>query len=147
MEKIKTSTVQHAQGSFKQHGRVDMDLIGNTIFVQACGPFNLELMNALAALEAEFLTRLAKLGPFTEIVLFSQSVLASPEVMTAHAELLKMLKAAGLAHKASAYVIPEDLEGLAFMEAVAIKNYAAVDWPFKIFNNLDEAQLWIRDFA
>jgi hypothetical protein len=147
MKKLKNSTAHHVQGAFKQHGRVDMSLIGNTISVQACGPFNIELMNALVILEGEFLSSVAQQGPFTEIVVFSESVLASPEVMVGHAELLKMLKAGGLAHKATAYVIPGHLEGLAFMEPVAIKNYAAVDWPFAIFDNLDEAQLWIRDFA
>ncbi|MFZ6747820.1 hypothetical protein [Undibacterium sp. Ren11W] len=147
MKKIKNSTVHHAQGTFKLHGQVDMELIGNTIFVHACGPFNVELMNALVALEGEFLTSLAKLGPFTEIVVFSGSVLASPEVMIGHAELLKMLKVSGLAHKASAYVIPKHLEGLAFMAPAAIKNYAAVDWPFAIFDNLETAQLWMREFS
>jgi hypothetical protein len=147
MKTVKNSTVQHAQSAFKQHGRVDMALRGKTISVQACGPFNMELMNALVALEGEFLSSHAGQGPFTEIVEFSGSVLASPEVMVGHAELLKMLKGAGLAHKATAYVIPAHLEGLAFMRSVAIKNYSALDWPFAIFESLDEANLWIGDFT
>ena len=64
--------------------------------------------------------------------------------MEAHRALLVMLKGAGFAHRATAYVIPEALEGAEFTGPIAAQNYAAVDWPFRIFRRLDEAENWIR---
>ena len=140
----KNSTDQYQQDQFRLHGRVEMQLKNNIICVDACGPFNLELTNALALLEAEFLATVAAKGPFFEIVTFSESVLASLEVMEAHRALLVMLRGAGFAHKATAYVIPETLEGAAFTGPIAAQNYAAVDWPFRIFQRLDDAENWIQ---
>lgn len=137
------STDQYDREQFKAHGRVDMCLKGSTIHVEAQGPFNEELMTALASLEAQFLASVAAQGPFAEIVVFHKSVLASPEVMVAHAQLLVMLKTAGFAHKASAYVIPDELDGAMFTGPIAIKNYAAVEWPFRICQTLEDAQAWI----
>lgn len=141
---VKNSTDHYQQDQFRLHGRVEMHLEGQTICVNAQGPFNMELTTALAALEGEFLSNVASQGPFFEIVTFTESVLASPEVMEAHAQLLVMLKNAGLAHKASAYVIPDDLEGASFIGPIAARNYAAVDWPFKIFQRQDDAERWIK---
>lgn len=140
---MRNNTDQFEQDNFRAHGRVEMSLAGKTIRVHARGPFNEELTTALATLEAEFLTNAASQGPFTEIVVFSESVLASPEVLAAHGQLLLMLKGAGLAHKATAYVIPDDLEGAEFTAPIAAKNYAAVDWPFRIFQRLEDAEIWI----
>ena len=139
----KNSTDHYQQNQFRAHGRVEMHLNNNIICVDACGPFNLELTNALASLEAEFLATVASKGPFFEIVTFSESVLASLEVMEAHRALLVMLKAAGFAHKATAYVIPAALEGAEFTGPIAAQNYAAVDWPFRIFQRVDDAENWI----
>ena len=74
---------------------------------------------------------------------FEVSVLASKEVMDAHAELLKMLKAAGMAHQATAYVVPRNLEGAMFTTPIAKKNYAAVNWPFEVFETTQEAEQWL----
>jgi hypothetical protein len=144
IEKLKNCTDDHVQGSFKPHGRVEMFLRERIICVKARGPFNQELMTALMALEAEFLREVAAQGPFGEIVSFYESVLASPEVMLAHRQLLEMLKGAGLAHKATAYVITPNLEGAEFTAPIAANNYAAVAWPFQIFDNLSEAQVWVE---
>lgn len=141
---MRNNTDQFEQDNFRAHGRVEMSLSGKTIHVNARGPFNEELTTALATLEAEFLTNAASQGPFNEIVVFHESVLASPEVLAAHAQLLVMLKGAGLAHTATAYVIPDDLEGAAFTGPIAAKNYAAVEWPFKIFQHLEDAEIWIN---
>ncbi len=92
---MKNNTDQFQREQFPPHGRVEMHLSGKTILLKACGPFNLELISALASLEADFLSRHAAQGPFAEIVTFSGSVLASPEVLAAHAQLLVMLKQAG----------------------------------------------------
>ena len=143
----KNSTDHFQQGQFRAHGRVEMHLKGNSICVDACGPFNLELVNALVALEAEFLAQVASHGPFFEIVNFSESVLASLEVMEAHRQLLVMLKGAGFAHKATAYVIPDKLEGAEFTAPIAAQNYAAVDWPFKIFQRMEDAENWINGLS
>ena len=140
----KNTTDHYQQDQFRAHGRVEMHLKGNIICVDASGPFNLELTNALATLEAEFLAQVASQGPFFEIVNFSESVLASLEVMEAHRQLLVMLKGAGFAHKATAYVIPSELEGAEFTGPIAAQNYAAVDWPFKIFQCMDDAEKWIK---
>lgn len=140
----KNTTDHYHRDQFKAHGRVEMHLKGNIICVDACGPFNIELTNALATLEAEFLAKIASRGPFFEIVSFSESVLASLEVMEAHRQLLVMLKGAGFAHKATAYVIPAELEGAEFTGPIAAQNYAAVEWPFKIFQCIDEAEKWIN---
>jgi hypothetical protein len=144
IEKVRNSTDDHVQGNFKPHGRVEMFLQGRIICVKARGPFNQELMTALTSLEAQFLSEVASLGPFGEIVSFYESVLASPEVMVGHRQLLEMLKGAGLAHKATAYVITPNLEGAEFTAPIAVNNYAAVDWPFKLFDNLPEAQIWVE---
>jgi hypothetical protein len=143
----KNTTDHYHQDQFKAHGRVEMHLKGNIICVDACGPFNIELTNALAALEAEFLAKVASQGPFFEIVTFSESVLASFEVMEAHRQLLVMLKGAGFAHKATAYVIPGELEGAEFTGPIAAQNYAAVDWPFRIFQGMDDAENWINSLT
>ncbi len=142
---MKNNTDQFQREQFPPHGRVEMHLSGKTILLKACGPFNLELISALASLEADFLSRHAAQGPFAEIVTFSGSVLASPEVLAAHAQLLVMLKQAGLAHIATAYVIPKDLEGEPFTAPIAKANYAALDWPYRQFENFDEAQSWINE--
>lgn len=144
---MKNTTDHYQQDQFRLHGRVEMHLNGQTICVSARGPFNLELTTALATLEGEFLSNVASQSPFFEIVTFTESVLASPEVMTAHRQLLVMLKGAGLAHKATAYVIPKDLEGAVFTGPIATQNYAAVDWPFKIFQHLEDAEQWINSLA
>lgn len=140
----KNSTDHYQQDQFRAHGRVEMQLKGNIICVDACGPFNIELTNALASLEAEFLATVVAKGPFYEIVTFSESVLASLEVMEAHRQLLVMLKGAGFAHKATAYVILDDLEGAEFTGPIAAQNYAAVGWPFRIFQRQSDAENWIN---
>ncbi|MDO9191492.1 MAG: hypothetical protein Q7U12_01185, partial [Undibacterium sp.] len=85
---MKNTTDHYQQDQFRLHGRVEMHLNGQTICVSACGPFNIELTTALATLEGEFLSNVASQGPFFEIVTFTESVLASPEVMAAHGQLL-----------------------------------------------------------
>ena len=143
----KNTTDHYHQDQFRAHGRVEMHLKGSTICVDACGPFNIELTNALATLEAEFLSKVASQGPFFEIVTFSESVLASLEVMEAHRQLLVMIKSAGFAHKATAYVIPKELEGAQFTGPIAAQNYASVDWPFRIFHRMVDAENWINSFT
>ncbi len=118
----KNSTDHYQHGQFRAHGRVEMHLKGNIIYVDAHGPFNLELINALVAL-------------------------ASLEVLEAHKQLLVMLKGAGLAHKATANVIPENLEGAEFTAPIAAQNYAEIGWPFRIFQSMEDAENWIHSLA
>lgn len=142
---MKNTTDEYANEPFPAHGRVEMHLKGKMICVKACGPFNQELMAALMQLEQAFLAKamLSVAPPFLELVQFEVSVLASHEVMHAHAELLKMLKAAGMAHQATAYVVPRNLEGAMFTTPIAKKNYAAVNWPFEVFETIEDAEQWL----
>ena len=55
-----------------------------------------------------------------------------------------MLKIAGFAHKATAYVISDALEAAAFIGPIAAQNYAAVDSPFRIFQDVNKAENWLH---
>lgn len=137
------STGQVAISRFRQHGCVEYDPQGRLLFTTATGPFNAELIAALRELALATFPDMATLGTWAQYVSFHESAMASAEVLTGLAELLKHLVKLGVAPTVTAFVLPPEVEGASLMVPLWAKCYEAADMRFAAFEQSKDAVAWI----
>ena len=132
---------------FRPHGRVEYEERGNLLCATAFGPFNIELMAALLELAKSTFPNMAAKGSWGHIAVFRHSALCSPDVMSGVQDAMTEMVRLGFAPQATAFVLPPEVEGYAFMGpqyATAFESAGAV---FSYFHSFDDAYKWVESIA
>ena len=140
----KISTKEVATTGFAPHGVVDISMEGDVLRYECTGPFNRELLDAMAVAQMAFLTNLKHPGRWASMAICLESVMSSPDGISRYAELMQTKLPPELTAVATAFVIEPGVEGGSIMRPHFTKIYAQIGRPFKIFSNLNEASQWAQ---
>jgi hypothetical protein len=135
-------TDEFAQGAFQPHGLVEVWLDGRNLRYDAVGPFNRELIRAIAKAQHDIMLAAKARGPCVEIVTIRESALVTPDGLAELAAILQDVNHQGLAPLAVAYVMAPDVEGASLMAPVFRKRYQDQGRVFQVFETLEDAQTW-----
>lgn len=144
MEPTSDSTEGYAQTQFTVHGRVQVVLQWPWLLNHAEGPFNRELVLALAPLLSAHLPTFHAQGPWVLLAFIRYSALATDEALATFTQLLHRIVAAGVAPRAVAHVTEVDVEGAGLMDEVMQRCFAAAGIPFANFREEGPARDWLR---
>jgi len=136
-----SSTDEYKLNKFKSHGRAEFERQGQILICHATGPFNKELVLALATVEPK-LQAIISDGNWADITVLKGSALATPDALSTLSEYLKSLTEQGVISCASALVITEQTEGFRFTIPHIINAFADTGTELKLFKNLEEAKAW-----
>src|SRR4051812_45060692 len=101
----KLTTNEVAPDGMTPHGHVEMWFDGDFLRYGFIGPFNVELINALAKAQLAFLDREHRLRPWVSICTMSNSAVGSPEAFERYAAIMRAPKPPGYTPVATAFVI------------------------------------------
>ncbi len=128
---------------FPPHGRVEFTARGNILICEATGPFNLELIDAIAAVQASVIERLIAQGSWGDIIVLKGNAMANPETIAAFTKYLKALVQQGVISSVTAMVVAPDVEGGRLMATVIAKCYAEIGRKLTLFDRIDAATDWM----
>lgn len=137
------STDQVPSRKFPLHGQVTFAAVGRVLETNACGPFNRELMDALAVMAFRSFPTMAAWGRWAQLVVFRESALASMDILNELTRALKDLKSAGLAPPITAYCLPHPVEGAMLMAPLYHGCFQEAGLPLAVFHELDLAKDWV----
>lgn len=141
----KVTTDDYSPELFRPHGRVEFSVLEDNILVcEAIGPFNLELISAVVFVQSPLIDDLLKQDQWGDIVVFKESAMASPQVISSFAEYLRSLSTSMRMPAATALVIPSELEGSTIMIQQYQKCYDDAGLHAVVFDDFNEALAWIR---
>lgn len=144
-KRLKASTADLHQGEFRPHGVIQMEVSGNIVQYLARGPFNKELNTAYGEVQRKsVLPAMASKGPWGDVTVFVDSALESPSSLEEYARVLQDQVLRGAAPAATAFVIPDNVEGAKVMGPLYARIYADAGLRFKVFNNQAEALYWVE---
>jgi hypothetical protein len=143
-DKKTVSTDDFDPQRFRPHGRVNFTREGDLVICEAVGPFNKELIEALASTELDLIQDMKKLPHWGDIVVIKNSALASPEALQAFTEYLTELGRNNMNSLVTAMVIDDDVEGGAFMATHLVNAYAEAGINLQIFKKLNEAKIFVK---
>ena len=130
---------------FRPHGRIDLSIANERIAIyDAEGPFNRELIIAIAEVEQTALKVLREKGCFGKVVVFNKSCMAPAETLEQLHEHLIEQRSDGTCH-VTAFVIPGDIEGSGMMASQYQRCYKDTGVPFRIFADQQGAVEWISE--
>ena len=131
--------------NFEAHGRVEFAMMERGVLVyRAFGPFNRELVEAVAELEARAFPDLkAQLGQWVEIVLFEDNCLLSDDALDDYSVFLKESNEQGAAPIASAFVYEPGVEGAEKTSTMFQKVYDEAGIEHRHFKSFEEARDWV----
>lgn len=138
------STDQFSDSDFRPHGLVEVWLEGNVLRYDAVGPFNRELVRAIAQAQHDIMVAARAAGPFVEVVTIRASALVTPDGLAELALILNDVNQQGLAPLAVAYVMAADVEGASIMAPVFRRRYEDQGRVFQVFKELEDAQAWAQ---
>ncbi|GAA4499769.1 hypothetical protein [Pseudaeromonas paramecii] len=142
--KNKLTTDSYSPIHFRPHGRVEFSVLRENVLVcEAIGPFNLELINAVVAVEGPLIDALVKQAKWGDIVIFKESAMTSPEVLASFTEYLRSLSASMRMPTATALVISSEVEGSKIMTQHYLKCYEEAGLNAAVFGDFDQALAWI----
>ncbi len=137
-------TDQFASGEFKPHGQVEMWLDGNILRYDAVGPFNRELVRAIAQAQHEVMLAAKARGACVEVVTIRESALVTPDGLAELALILQDVNLQGLAPLAVTYVMAPDVEGASIMAPLFRRRYQDQGRTFEIFEQMKDALIWAQ---
>ena len=144
-KRLATSTRLVPIKKFQPHGCIDIWMEGDLLYYEATGPFNTELVDALAVAQADILKNITATRPWASISCVKQCVLMSPDAMTRYAEIMRIPKPEGKTPVATAFVIGPEVEGRDIVAPHFVKIYADIERPMQIFETLEDAKRWAQD--
>lgn len=131
---------------FPTHGRIDLVIDGPKAVYRVAGPFNVQLIAALEALEDRARALGAFSGTWGIVVVFDICALASPDVLEAlrlHAEARRQQ---GIAPAAVAFVLPPDVEGAKLMTPNYERLFRQMHLRFSVFCTQAQAEAWLAAY-
>lgn len=127
---------------FRAHGDIEARKEGSIIRASGAGPFNVEAVAVYARHMAQLVAAVEPGGRFVVIARMSRSLLAPPDAWAAleasiHSRHLGVSRQVG-----AAWVRDGDVEGWALMVPRITAIYAAVEIPFRAFDDEESATAW-----
>ncbi len=129
---------------FCPHGRLEFTSKESIIHIDAIGPFNQEVIEAVGRIEPKMLHEITKkYGSWSEIIVYQNSCVYSPEGLLALEKYINQLSMNKIAPKKSAFVISEDVEGQGMMGFIYSALYKRCAINMCVFKNEQEALIWL----
>jgi hypothetical protein len=139
------STSEVTAGTFRPHGHVDVWLEDDIVYYEATGPFNVELINALAATQKNFFETLTPPHVWASIGVLLGSVMMGLDALARYKAVLEAPKPAAYIPRATAFVIGPDVEGGFIIAPHFRRIFTELDRPMQIFQTSNEAVGWVHD--
>lgn len=139
------STDDFADGKYRPHGRLEVHVEGNVCIYRAEGPFNLEAILALGKARRAIVDEWGDRGSVSAtIVQFYTSMLMSQDALDAYTKGMQMHLKQAKPNVAVAWVVAPTVEGRSIMLRNFEKIFASLGIPWKSFEKLDEARIWVQ---
>ena len=132
-------------GSFPAHGDIEVVKDGAIIRAAGAGPFNVEAVAAYARRMAQLVAGVEPGGRFVVIARMSRSILAPPDAWAALDASVRSRRDGPARQVGAAWVREGDVEGWALMLPRITAIYAAIDVPFRGFDDEAAAAAWALD--
>ena len=143
MVKFDTDSTNTQQ--FIPHGNVLLVVEDCIAQYHATGPFNEQLVEAIAQIETSALQNLRNGdNKWAELVVFNKSCLAVPAFLTKLQGYMKEVKDSNEAPSVAAFVIADDVEGAGMMNSLYQKCYQEAGIELSIFQCKDDALSWLK---
>ena len=143
-KRLQASTRSIVANRFAPHGHIDIWREGDLLIYDATGPFNLELVNALAIAQQQGLQDFNTTRPWASIGSLKKSALMSLDALARYGDIMRAPKPAGWTPVATAFVIGPEVEGGNIMAPLFAKIYADIGRPMQVFQDLNEAIHWSK---
>ena len=130
--------------TYRPHGRVTFSIDDDVLICEAVGPFNKELITAIESVEIELIHELKSHGKWGEIIIIGGSALGSAETLQAFTAYLKSLVQQQFIASVSTLVMDAQVEGAGVMTPHLIKAYQDAGLNLTVFNNVNEARVWVK---
>ena len=138
------STDDYDPARFRPHGRISFTKDNDILICEATGPFNEELLRAIAAAESGMLPQMQQYQHWADIVVIKKSALASKETLAQFTAYLTSLGRQNLNATVTALVIEADVEGAAVMTSQIVDAYMDAGINLTVFNNLHNAKVFVK---
>ncbi len=142
-KKIKSTDEVDPQ-KFRPHGRATFTTDGNLLICEAQGPFNKELIAAIADIELGLVYEMQKCGQWADIIVIKENATASPDCLDAFTEYLTTLGRSNLHSLVTAMVIGDDVFGADVMTSQFIDAYADAGLNLTVFKTLNDAKVFVK---
>jgi len=144
MEKNReTSTDEYDPIKFRPHGRVNFKRDEQILVCDAIGPFNMELIDAIAHVEISLLRELINDGRWAGVVIINESALASQETLHSFGEYIRYFVDNNLGPCATALVIDDNkVIGAKLMAPLIQQKYIDAGIKIEVFGNFNDAKTW-----
>jgi hypothetical protein len=141
----KRSSAEFATGVFRPHGQVDIWAEGLIVRLEARGPFNREGVQAMGMAMRDLFASVPVGGRFGDILVMHGSLMASPDALASFEAFLQAMSQAKTAPVAVAYVAAPEVEGRSLMLPIYAEIYARHGRRFAAFEQLADAEAWVRE--
>ena len=140
----RASTKDLKTGTFRPHGSMELHVSDQMNVIEARGPFNRELVIAGDTAQERVDSALQNEKRWGTVLVFKESALAPPDALDEISRILKKRIARGIRPVGVAFVFGNDVEGARLMQPLYLKAYASAGILGKAFDNLKDAQDWLR---
>lgn len=143
---IYISTSNTHNGRFAAHGETNyLRAENDLLIVHATGPFNVEFIEDLIAVERPIFEEMNKrYRDWYALLIFRENAMAGPDVLARYAEFRKTMTLSGYDPRAVAFVMAHDVEGREFMGPLLEKLYLDAGLVHQGFTNESDARRWIE---
>lgn len=128
--------------NFRAHGDIEVLKDGSIIRASGAGPFNVEAVAGYARRMAGLVAAVEPGGRFVVIARMSRSLLAPPDAWAALEASVRSRHLGPSKQVGAAWVKVGDVEGWALMLPRITAIYAAIDVPFRGFDDEGDATAW-----
>jgi len=142
-KKIKSTDDLNPQ-KFRPHGRVTFIKDDNVLICEAHGPFDRELITAIAELELSMVYEMQKCGQWADIIVIKENATTSAECLAAFTDYLSQLGRANMHSLVTAMVIDDNVIGADVMTPQFINTYAEAGLNLNVFKELNHAKVFVK---
>ncbi len=129
---------------FRPHGRVTFTKDDNLLICEAHGPFDKELIAAIADIELSLVYEMQKCGQWADIIVIKENATTSSECLAAFTDYLSQLGRANLHSLVTAMVIDDNVIGADVMTPQFIDAYADAGLNLTVFKELNHAKVFVK---
>lgn len=139
-------TDEFSQGRFVPHGLVNARYAEDILCVEARGPFNLELMQALGQLRLALIDQLRSRERFGHMLIIHNSALMSLEAFAQYQRDRAAVYGTAIRFPcANAVVVGPDVEGWQLMASRIRSIYLSDGVPYRVFADASAARRWLLE--
>lgn len=142
--KKSASTDNYDPVKFRPHGRVTFIKDGDLLICEATGPFNKELLLAIADTERDMILQMQVYPRWADIVIIKENAMASTEALEEFTGYLTSLGRQNLNATVTAMVIDDTVTGADVMTARLIDAYIDAGVNLTVFKTLNDAKVFVK---